>query len=183
MPLIFPIRKIDFNKKYSHIRNRPHAPDAVPISKTGGIAMKFTLFSPAAALLLTFVVPLSPFQTGSAAASGALDHLPVLAEVVPDAVNISPHVPNMGEHWANPADLPVGPVYCVIDGRVVCVEYMVDLEALNAGTDLVGLATGIESPAISHIDIEYKAEGIPPHPVPLYQIHIYFADMQTLAAF
>ena len=112
-----------------------------------------------------------------------LDHLPVLSDVAPDAVNLSPHVPNMGEHWANPADLPVGPIYCVIDGRVVCVEYMVDLEALNAGTDFVGLATGLESPPISHIDIEYKAEGIPPHPVPLYQIHIYFADTQTLAAF
>jgi hypothetical protein len=151
--------------------------------KIGGNAMKYTLFAPAAALLLTFATPLSPFQAGSVAASGALDHLPALAEVAPDAVNISPHVPNMGEHWANPADLPIGPIYCVIDGRVVCVEYMVDLEALNAGRDFVGLATGIVTPPVSHIDIEYKAEGIPPHPVPLYQIHIYFADTQTLAAF
>jgi len=136
-----------------------------------------------AALLAAFGLAVSPFHSGEAAASGMLDHLPVLSEVAPDAVNLSPHVPNMGEHWANPADLPVGPIYCVIDGRVVCVEYMLDLEALNAGTDFVGLATGLESPPISHIDIEYKAEGIPPHPVPLYQIHIYFADTQTLAAF
>ncbi len=145
--------------------------------------MKIVSFASGAVLLLTFTAPIGLFHAGSAAASGPLDHLPVLSDVAPQAVNISPHVPHMGEHWANPADLPVGPIYCVIDGRVVCVEYMVDLEALNAGTDFVGLATGIETPSITHIDIEYKAEGIPPHPVPLYQIHIYFADTQTLAAF
>lgn len=145
--------------------------------------MKVSYFKFAAAVSLAFALSGSPFSLGSVQANEALDRLPVLAEVAPEAVNISPHVPNMGEHWANPADLPVGPIYCVIDGRVVCVEYMVDLEALNAGRDFVGLGTGIETPPITHIDIEYKAEGIPPHPVPLYQLHIYFADTQTLAAF
>ena len=50
-----------------------------------------------------------------------LDDLPMLKEIAADAVQISPHVPHMGEHWAREADLPNGPIYCVIEGRVTCV--------------------------------------------------------------
>lgn len=116
------------------------------------------------------------------AAADALDGLPAIATVAPDAVQISPHVPHMGEHWAVPANLPSGPIYCVIDGRVVCVEYMFDAADLAEGANWTGLVPGIDTPPIRHIDVEYKPEGIEPHPVPLYQVHIYFADHAVLAA-
>ena len=58
---------------------------------------------------------------------------------------------------------------------------MVNMADLEAGPDWTGLVPGIETPAISHIDIEFKPEGIEPNPVPLYQIHIFFASPATLA--
>lgn len=37
-----------------------------------------------------------------------------IAWVAPEGVvQISPCVPTMGEHWANPANLPMGPIYTV----------------------------------------------------------------------
>ncbi len=110
----------------------------------------------------------------------SLEGLPLLEDVAADAVQISPHVPNMGAHWARESDLPVGPIYCVIEGHVVCVEYMFTMEAFEAGTDWLALLPGIETPPISHIDVEFKAEGIEPNPVPLYQLHIYFAGAELL---
>lgn len=110
-----------------------------------------------------------------------LDALPRLEVVAADAIQISPHVPSMGEHWAREADLPIGPIYCVIEGRVTCVEYMFQMTELEEGTDWLKLAPGMETPAISHIDIEFKPEGVGPNPVPLYQLHIYFATPDLLA--
>lgn len=110
----------------------------------------------------------------------SLDGLPLLADVAPDAVQISPHVPNMGAHWARTDDLPVGPIFCEIEGHVVCVEYMFTMEAFEAGTNWTSLMPGIETPPISHIDVEFMPEGIEPNPVPLYQLHIYFAGTELL---
>jgi hypothetical protein len=108
-------------------------------------------------------------------------HLPLVTEIAPQAVQISPHVPHMGEHWADPATLPTGPIYCVIEGRVVCVEYMFAASALAEGESWTGLLAGFETPPISHVDFEYKPDGVGPSPVPIYQLHIYFVDAQTLA--
>lgn len=114
-------------------------------------------------------------------AAANLDALPTLEAVAADAIQISPHVPNMGEHWARPGDLPTGPIYCVIEGRVTCVEYMFQMTDLETGTDWLKLAPGMETPPISHIDIEFKPDGVGPNPVPLYQLHIYFATPDLLA--
>jgi len=113
--------------------------------------------------------------------AAGVDHLPTIADVAPEAVAISPHVPHMGVHYAHPADLPTGPIWCVIDGRVVCVEYMFLAAALAEGQDWTGLLTGLDTPPITHIDLEYKAEGAGPITDPLYQLHIYFAGPDVLA--
>lgn len=111
----------------------------------------------------------------------SLDGLPLLEDVAGDAIQVSPHVPGMGTHWARESDLPVGPIYCVIEGRIVCIEYMFTMEAFEAGTDWKALLPGIETPPISHIDVEFLPEGVGPVPVPLYQFHIYFAGAGLLA--
>lgn len=121
-------------------------------------------------------------MTGFAMADG-LSHLPLVSEVAPDAQAISPHVPHMGVHWANPADLPNGgPIFCEIDGRVVCVEYILPAEAVQGGTDFKGLLPGMETPPITHVDWEYKPDGVGGNPAPVYQLHIYFAGQDVLAA-
>jgi hypothetical protein len=116
------------------------------------------------------------------AVADGLSHLPRVSDIAPDAVAISPHVPHMGEHWANPANLPLGPVYCVIDGHVVCVEYMFLASDLTAGANWTGIGTGMETPPITRIDMEFKPDGVGPMPVPLYQLHVYFAESEVLAA-
>jgi hypothetical protein len=40
------------------------------------------------------------------------------------AVKLSGCIPGMGEHWADPADLPQGPFYGVENGEVLSIEYM-----------------------------------------------------------
>lgn len=125
------------------------------------------------------VLPLIAAQT--AQASG-VDHLPRLSAVAPDAIAISPHVPHMGVHYAMPGDLPTGPIYCVIDGHVVCVEYMFAASDLNAGASWTGLLPGVETPPITHVDLEFKPDGVGPMQEPIYQLHIYFADRAVLSA-
>jgi hypothetical protein len=116
-----------------------------------------------------------------AGASETFEHLPEIVEAVLGAVQISPHVPHMGEHWAEPANLPGGPIYCVIEGRIVCVEYMFEAEDLATGMEWLSLYPRIETPPISHIDVEFKSDGIGPRPVPLYQVHLCFAGKELLA--
>lgn len=82
------------------------------------------------------------FALTSSVAADGLSHLPLLSDIVPDAVAISPHVPHMGTHWAEPATLPLGPIYCEIEGRIVCVEYMFLASELAAGL------TGRRSPPV-----------------------------------
>ena len=115
-------------------------------------------------------------------AADGLSHLPLLSEIAPDAVAISPHVPHMGAHWAEPANLPLGPIYCEIDGRVVCVEYMFLASDLASGTDWTDIATGMQTPPITRVDMEYKPDGVGPFQEPLYQLHLYFAESEVLAA-
>ncbi len=117
---------------------------------------------------------------GPAKADG-LSHLPLLSEVAPQAVAVSPHVPRMGVHWAQPANMPTGPIYCVIEGRVVCVEYMFRASDLAAGANWQGLGAGIRTPPITRIDMEYKPDGVGPLREPIYQLHIWFADEAVLA--
>lgn len=117
------------------------------------------------------------------AVADGLSHLPLLSEVAPNAVAISPHVPQMGAHWAEPANLPLGPIYCVIDDRVVCVEYMFLASDLSSGTNWSDISPGMQTPAVTRIDMEYKADGVGPFQEPLYQLHMYFADAEVLAAY
>lgn len=123
----------------------------------------------------------APVLAHEPVAGTSLETLPLLADVAPAAVAISPHVPQMGVHYAHPADLPVGPIWCVIEGRVVCVEYMFTAAAMAEGQSWTGLLPGAEMPPISHIDFEYKADGVGPFQEPLYQLHIYFAAPALLA--
>lgn len=132
--------------------------------------------------LIAMMAATGVLATAPAVLAADLASLPQLSEVAPAAQQISPHVPHMGTHWANPADLPSGgPIYCVIEGRVVCVEYMLPAAAFANGQDFTGLLPGITTPPITHIDIEYKPDGVGPVTDPLYQIHIYFLDQAALA--
>ena len=60
------------------------------------------------------------------AAMAATTELPLASSLPANVVKISPVVPGMGEHWADPKDLPLGPIYGVSEGRIIFFEFMID---------------------------------------------------------
>lgn len=91
-------------------------------------------------------------------------------------VQITPAVPKMGEHWANPKDLPMGPIYGVYNGKLVFLEQMPSQEFFIKGESLVDLdgMRGLPSPSIVQTDIEFQKNGHEGYTVPHYDIHHYF---------
>lgn len=102
--------------------------------------------------------------------------LPDASQLPKNVVQISGIVPQMGEHWANPADLPLGPIYGVSAGKVTFLEFMIDKQALAKGTSFLELASkaGIPLPPLDHLDINYEPHGHEGYTVPHYDVHLYF---------
>src|SRR4051812_37527208 len=61
--------------------------------------------------------------TATVTRADELAKLPTTGILPSGTVKVSGVVPRMGEHWANPKDLPLGPIYCVHKGKVICIEY------------------------------------------------------------
>lgn len=104
------------------------------------------------------------------------------------AIKISDAVPAMGEHWANPKDLPLGPIYLVWQGKVIGVEYMFTLAMLNQSPNRRAapdskLALRYDTPnlplfgqKIDHLVIAYMPDGHEGFKVPHYDYHFYFVS-------
>jgi hypothetical protein len=108
------------------------------------------------------------------------EKLPDTSILPPGTVKSSGIVPMMGEHWVNPKDHPLGPIYCVHKGKVVCIEYMMsqaDLQAGKSWPELVGLKN---LPPINHVDMGFVAKGHPGYEIPHYDLHIYFVSRDAL---
>lgn len=101
-------------------------------------------------------------------------------------IKISDAIPAMGEHWANPRDLPLGPIYLVWQGKVIGVEYMFTLAMMNAAPAGPPSPTGevaynyqtpdlaLPGQKVDHLTLDYMPEGHPGFKVPHYDIHMYF---------
>src|SRR5918998_1043300 len=86
------------------------------------------------------------------------------ASILPkDPVKVSGVVPRMGEHWANPKDLPLGPIYCVIQRRIVCAEFMIAQEDFEAGRSFPVLEAPLRKerrlPPRDYLDVGFQAHG------------------------
>ncbi len=123
----------------------------------------------------------------SAAASAAWaqnthDGLPA-TDILPEGtVQISAVVPAMGAHWANPDDLPLGPIYCVHEGKVVCLEFMMAQEEFVSGESWHALSGVDGLPPVDHIDVGFLDHGHEGFEVPHYDIHLYFLSPEEIAA-
>jgi len=96
------------------------------------------------------------------------------------AVKVSEVVPAMGEPWADPKDLPLGPLYCVYNGKVICIEYMISQADLTDGKSWPEL-TGLKNlPPINHVNMGFEPKGHEGYEVPHYDIHIYFVSPSIL---
>lgn len=114
-----------------------------------------------------------------ATAAPALAHgtmLPDASSLPKDVIQLSGVVPGMGEHWANPADMPIGPIYGVSNGKVIFLEFMIDQESFKSGKSFLELASkaGIELPSIDHVDFNFEPNGHEGYEVPHYDVHLYF---------
>ncbi|WCK54273.1 hypothetical protein PP175_23785 [Aneurinibacillus sp. Ricciae_BoGa-3] len=88
-------------------------------------------------------------------------------------VQISPAVPNMGEHWAKLDDMPYGPIWGAYKGKLVFFEYMF---AKDTERDLVlGGNQGAPTPSrIDHAEVNWNPHGHAGYEVPHYDVHLYF---------
>ncbi len=103
-------------------------------------------------------------------------------ELPADAQQLTEVVPGMGEHWANPAQLPLGPIYLVHEGEVIGIEYMFTtnlMEEITANTP-EGEMTFKQLPGLSvdayvnHMGIEFLPQGHEGFDQPHFDVHLYF---------
>ena len=98
-------------------------------------------------------------------------------------IQISPCVPTMGEHWANPADMPLGPIYGVMGDEVVFVEIMPSQEDFAQGKSWLEVLVPVADKTIHHVDFEFLPGGHEGYEVPHYDIHAYFVPHEDHVAF
>ncbi len=93
-----------------------------------------------------------------------------------DAVKISGNVPTMGEHWANPKDLPLGPIYGTKNGKLVFAEFMMSQKDFMDGKSFKNLRLGNTKalPPVDHVDIEFMHKGHEGWEIPHYDVHMFF---------
>ena len=142
----------------------------------------------AAALGLLWLVaaagPAAAAQSAGGRVDPALAGLPTVARLPPGTVQISPVVPGMGEHWANPKNLPLGPIYCVIQQRIVCAEFMISQKDFAKGKSFpvleAPLRKGHRLPPLNHLDVGFEPHGHAGFEVPHYDLHMYFIGKKDL---
>ncbi len=111
-------------------------------------------------------------------------------ELPAGAQKLSDVIPQMGEHWANPAQLPLGPIYLVHKGEVIGLEYMWTedmMQAMSIPTPagpeefsaLVPLPVGV---AVDHVDITFMEHGHEGFEVPHWDMHLSFITQEEKAA-
>ncbi len=99
-------------------------------------------------------------------------------------------VPGMGEHWFNPAQMPLGPIYLVHEEEVIGVEYMwsedmmqdVSIPTPDGAVEfkaLVPLPVGV---VVDHVTVALMPLGHEGFEVPHWDIHMYFITQAEVAA-
>ena len=101
--------------------------------------------------------------------------IPVAWMPPPGVVQISPCVRYMGEHWANPADGSMGPIYNVYKGRLMAIEYAVAHEDFMMGKEWSDLTFRYwDQPlTIVQASFDFQPRGHPGYLAPHYDLHFY----------
>jgi len=131
---------------------------------------------------MKFSVLTLAFSAVCAAAAGTANAA-IPAGLPPGVIQMSPCVPGMGEHWANPKNLPFGPIYGVYKGKVVFTEIMIDQASFAKGVSWTEQLKPLPGHPIDHVDIEFQPHGHAHFTVPHYDVHAYFVPHAVHAAF
>ena len=109
-------------------------------------------------------------------------HLPAVPKLPTGVIQVSPVVPGMGAHYARPQDLPLGPIYCVYKGKIVCLEFMISQKNFEAGKSWPDLHADMKGlPPVDHVNIGFQPHGHEGFEVPHYDIHMYFLPPEVIA--
>ncbi len=110
---------------------------------------------------------------------------------LPDgAQKLSDVIPAMGEHWANLAQMPLGPIYMVYKGEVIGIEYMwtedmmqeVSIPTPEGPEELSALVPLPVGVAVNHVDVAFMPHGHEGFEVPHWDMHLYFITQAEKAA-
>ncbi len=131
-------------------------------------------------LVFIFALTLGATATLSAPAKSDELTLPPQPKIHPagipaNALLVSPCIATMGEHWANPKDLPMGPIYGTWQGKPVFTEMMITVSQLQQGFSYANIHA-LPGYTIDHIDFEFEPHGHPGLPVPHYDLHAYYVS-------
>ena len=99
-------------------------------------------------------------------------------------VQLTPAIPGMGEHWANDADMPLGPIYLVYQGEVIGIEFMYSQDMLGEVTiptpegeeifhELANLAVNHR---VDHFDVAFLDHGHEGFEAAHWDIHAYYVS-------
>ena len=98
-------------------------------------------------------------------------------------LKISPCVATMGEQWANPRNLPFGPIYGVYNGKIVFTEVMIDQKSFARGKGWADVLHPLPGHHIDHVDIAFNPHGHEGYPIPHYDVHAYYVPHAVHAAY
>jgi hypothetical protein len=112
----------------------------------------------------------------AALAAAALPPQPAVrpAGMPTGVLKLSPCVATMGEHWADPRNMPFGPIYGVYDGKIVFTEVMIDQKSFEQGKGWRNILHPLAGHRIDHVDIAFNPHGHEGYPVPHYDVHAYY---------
>lgn len=88
-------------------------------------------------------------------------------------IQLTPDIPQMGEHWAKPSELPTGPIYGVHNGKLVFFELMLAQDLKKNVHDIPGSTVPVPS-RFDHEDIDWNPEGHEGFKEPHYDVHFYY---------
>jgi hypothetical protein len=88
---------------------------------------------------------------------------------------MSPCIPKMGEHFADPKTMPFGPWYNVYQGKLIAIEYAISVADFAAGKNFTNALTQFDGKplTIDHVDVTLSPKGHPHFTEPHYDLHFY----------
>ncbi len=132
-------------------------------------------------VIVIMAISLLAYTGGSGLVFGSPSSVSDLPQGV---VMLTPAIPTMGEHWANPDNMPLGPIYLAYKGDVIGIEYMYSQDMLSEIS--IPTPEGVETfyelanvgvdHRVDHFEVGFMPEGHEGFEVTHWDIHIYFVS-------